>query len=464
MQEIAEKTTFPQNSCIMHIGVIGAGKSATVLIDYLQHTCVEQNWQLSIGDANVHMVLSKIKAHNNIHAVALNVHDDAQRHAFITKVDLVISMLPPALHMLVAKDCLHLGKHLLTASYVDEALKEMSDKIKAKGLIFLCEMGLDPGIDHMSAMQIIDRIHGKGGKITAFYSHCGGLIAPESDDNPWHYKISWNPRNIVLAGKSGAVYREKKQTIQKPYPEIFNHAPTISCEGMPLLEWYPNRDSLSYIPLYGLEQASTFIRTTLRYQHFCSGWHTIATLGLTDTEDQALVKKCSTFHDWISEKINASLPKAYRLSEYVAQTSRKELQAITLAQLSYLDLDSADAIPHDAYCSADILQKRIESKLALQATDKDMIVMLHEIEYTTNDGQNRKCSASLVVKGEDHLHTAMAKTVGLPLAIAAVLILTGKIKTSGLQIPTSSEIYEPVLKALSEKGIRFVEQDELREL
>ena len=448
----------------MHIGVIGAGKSATVLIDYLQQTCVERNWQLSIGDANVQMVRSKISTHQNIYAVALKADDALQRNAFITSVDLVISMLPPALHILVAQDCLRLGKHLLTASYVDEALKKIADQVKSNGLIFLCEMGLDPGIDHMSAMQLIDRIHNAGGKITAFYSHCGGLIAPECDDNPWHYKISWNPRNIVLAGKSGAVYRENKQTIQKPYPELFNQAPTIACEGMPLLEWYPNRDSLSYIPLYGLDHASTFIRTTLRYQHFCSGWHTVATLGLTDTEDQALVKKCSTFHEWISEKINASLPKANGLSDYVAHTLPKAIQAITLEQLSYLGLDVEEPIPQDANCSADILQKRIESRLALQPTDKDMIVMLHEIEYTTSDGQNRKCSASLVVKGEDHFHTAMAKTVGLPLAIAAELILTGKIYTGGLQIPTSPEIYEPVLKALSEKGIRFVEQDELSEL
>lgn len=460
MQKSTEKTTFPPNSGIMHIGVIGAGKSATVLIDYLQQTCVERNWQLSIGDANVQMVQSKIRTHQNIHAVALKADDAQQRNAFIRSVDLVISMLPPALHILVAEDCLRLGKHLLTASYVDDALKKMADDVKASGLIFLCEMGLDPGIDHMSAMQLIDRIHNAGGKINAFYSHCGGLIAPESDNNPWHYKISWNPRNIVLAGKSGAVYRENKQTIQKPYPELFNNAPTIVCKDIPLLEWYPNRDSLSYIPLYGLEQASTFIRTTLRYQHFCCGWHTIAAIGLTDTEDQALVNKCNTFRDWIREKLNASLPKADRLSEYVTLTIPEEIQAITLAQLSFLNLDAEEPIPHDALCSADLLQKRIESRLALEPTDKDMIVMLHEIEYTTSDGQERKCSASLVVKGEDHVHTAMAKTVGLPLAIAAELILTGKIHTSGLQIPTSSGIYEPVLEALSEKGIRFTEQDE----
>lgn len=444
----------------MHIGVIGAGKSATVLIDYLQQTCVERNWQLSIGDANVQMVQSKISTHQNIHAVALKADDTQQRNAFIVSVDLVISMLPPALHILVAEDCLRLGKHLLTASYVDDTLKKMADDVKTSGLIFLCEMGLDPGIDHMSAMQLIDRIQNAGGKINAFYSHCGGLIAPESDNNPWHYKISWNPRNIVLAGKSGAVYRENKQKIQKPYPELFSNAPTIICDDLPLLEWYPNRDSLSYIPLYGLEQASTFIRTTLRYQHFCSGWHTVAALGLTETEDQVLVHECSTFHDWISKKLNASLPIAVRLSEYVKQILPNELQAITLAQLNFLDLDAEEPIPQDAHCSADLLQNRIESRLALASTDKDMIVMLHEIEYTTSDRKDRKCSASLVVKGEDHLHTAMAKTVGLPLAIAAELILTGKIQTRGLQIPTSPEIYEPVLKALSEKGIHFAEQDE----
>ena len=265
-----------------HILVFGAGKSATCLIDYLKQETAVNNWTMTVVDGNLELASSKIAGAPQAKAVAINVENDEERSALISKADIVISLLPPFLHFLVAKDCLHHGKNLLTASYVDEKIGALKKEIASKGLLFLCEMGLDPGIDHMSAMQLIASIRAKGGSITSFKSHCGGLVAPESDDNPWHYKISWNPRNVVMAGKAGAIYKENDQTVEVTYDSLFNPNNLVAIRELGELAWYANRDSLSYIPVYGLEGSSTFLRTTLRYPSFNAGWKQIITLKLTD--------------------------------------------------------------------------------------------------------------------------------------------------------------------------------------
>jgi saccharopine dehydrogenase-like NADP-dependent oxidoreductase len=306
-------------------------------------------------------------------------------------------------------------------------------------------------------MQLFDEIRAHGGKITSFKSHCGGLVAPESDDNPWHYKISWNPRNIVMAGAAGAAYKENDQLVQKTYNEVFEKCKKVVVDDLPAFAWYPNRDSLSYMPLYGLEDTSTFIRTTLRYADFCKGWDVVIDLDLTNKHDHALVSKCKTFNDWFNAKLlqieGRELSLRMYLELYVAEADHD----IILAQFSFLALDENVALPANAKCSADILQSKVEQKLALQPTDQDMIVMLHEIDYELN-GETKTINSSLVVKGEDSLRTAMAKTVGLPLGIAAKLILEEKIRLKGLHIPTNKEIYGPVLEELKQHNIIFKEQ------
>ena len=244
---------MPQISQIVKtILLFGAGKSATVLIDYLIAESATSQWKIIVADADKKLIESKTKSSANTEAVVVDITKDVQRAALIQQADLVISMMPPALHFLVAKDCVAFGKHLLTASYVDEQIKTLAADITAKGLLFLCEMGLDPGIDHMSAMKMIDEIKAEGGKITSFKSHCGGLVAPESDNNPWHYKISWNPRNIIMAGSAGAVYKEAGKTITTEYHAVFENSKTVSFPGLTELAWYPNRDSLSFIVFYNL--------------------------------------------------------------------------------------------------------------------------------------------------------------------------------------------------------------------
>ncbi|MBO9635398.1 MAG: saccharopine dehydrogenase NADP-binding domain-containing protein, partial [Chitinophagaceae bacterium] len=265
-----------------HILVFGAGKSATCLIDYLKKETATHQWTLTVVDGNADLANSKTAGAPQARAISIDVEKDEARQPLVESADIVISLLPPFLHYLVAKDCVTFGKNLLTASYVDEKIAALTNEINAKGLLFLCEMGLDPGIDHMSAMQLISAIQEKGGKITSFKSHCGGLVSPESDNNPWHYKISWNPRNVVMAGKAGAIYKENGQTTEVPYTALFNTGNTVQVPGLGELAWYANRDSLSYIPTYKLESATTFLRTTLRYPAFNAGWKRIIELQLTN--------------------------------------------------------------------------------------------------------------------------------------------------------------------------------------
>lgn len=424
--------------------LFGAGKSATVLIDYLLALSTEKGWKIMVADADKHRVEEKLKSpHANTEAIGMDITDADRRKSLISQADLVISMMPPALHLLIAKDCLSMKKHLLTASYADENMKAMNRQAKENGILFICEMGLDPGIDHMSAMHIIHKLQHKGAEITSFKSHCGGLVAPESDDNPWHYKISWNPRNVVTAGKSGAIYRENNQTIEVPYEKIFSKPVVVEAEGVPY-SYYANRDSLSYIPLYNLQGINTFMRTTLRHPDYITGWNYIISLGLTDEN-----RKYHLQNESLSGFFTKLIDNAGGMPE----------DALFTEQMNYLGLnDASTLLPDGTYTAADVLQFALENKWVLKSHDKDLIVMLHEFAYTLN-GKQHTLESSLVVKGEDSLHTAMAKTVGLPLGIAAKLILEGVIKLSGVHVPILPEIYAPVLQELAERGIAFKETE-----
>lgn len=436
--------------------VFGAGKSATVLIDYLKKVAEENKWKLVVADADIEQAKQKTGNSSYSTAVEVNVTNADERRILIESADIVISLLPPSLHILVAEDCVSIGRNLLTASYVDSSIKNLEAEIKSKELLFVCECGLDPGIDHMSAMKLFDEIRQKGGEITTFKSHCGGLIAPESDTNPWHYKISWNPRNVVMAGAAGSVYKEDGSVVVKNYAEVFHNCPHIQIDDLPVMAWYPNRDSLSYVPIYHLQQTKTFIRTTLRYADFCNGWKILVDLDLTSTNDQQESAACKTFSDWYQLKLKKFESTHKPFAEYLQEQFSETDQQKIIGQLNFLELNANELLPAHSLTSADILQSRLEKKLALLPADKDMIVMLHEIEYMLN-GVTHSINSSLVVKGDDYLRTAMAKTVGLPLGITAKLILQEKIKLKGLYIPVVKEIYEPVLKELEEFGVTFKE-------
>lgn len=433
------------------ISIFGAGKSATSLIDYLGKICEEKNWKLYVSDADLSLAQAKTNQFTSAEAVSFDVSDREKRQAFIAMADVVISMLPPSLHLLVARDCILFSKHLLMASYIDMNLRALADEIKEKGLLFIGEMGLDPGIDHMSAMKVIHEIKNKDGQITSFKSHCGGLMAPENDDNPWHYKISWNPMNVVAAGSSGAFYKSEGKIIEVLYSEVFsNENQMVEIPEIGPLAWYANRDSLSYIKTYDLHKISTFIRTTLRYPAFCRGWNKIIRLDLTNKMDHEEIKNCKTFSDWFELKKDKMLSETHLPVNTFFDSEFQE-------QIDFISLRSKENIPVPFSNSAAILQFLLEKNLALKPNDKDMIIMLHEIEYSI-DGENKQTRSCLIVKGEDHIHTAMAKTVGLPLGIAARLILEKRINLTGLHIPIVPEIYKPVLEELELNGIQFTEE------
>jgi saccharopine dehydrogenase (NADP+, L-glutamate forming) len=425
--------------------LFGAGKSASVLIHYLNKICTQNQWYCTIVDIDERLVLSKIGDSVYLKAKSISIEDEFERNALITNTKVVISLLPPHLHILIAKSCLSIGRHLLTASYIDDSIKCMEKEIAAKGLLFLGEMGLDPGIDHMSAMQIINGIRREGGVINSFKSHCGGLIAPESNNNPWQYKFTWNPRNIITAGKAGAIYKKDHVVINKDYTEIFKDCETVDIPEVGKLAYYPNRDSNSYAILYGLENIATFIRTTLRYPNFCLGWQKIIEANLTaddeyiDTDDLSFGRFLRD--QFAAKKIDISSP-------------------ILEQQFEFLGLYSNRSIHEGKRSYAAILQELLEEKWKLEQGDKDMIVMFHEIDYTLGN-IHYEIQSSLIVKGDDDINTAMAKTVGLPLGIAAKLIVENKMMERGLHIPILASIYEPVLKELEKEGIQF---DELRKM
>ena len=427
--------------------IIGAGKSATVLIQYLQQKAVENDWYVMLADGDEAIAKNKWNNAPNGNALGINIENELDRQNLVQKADIVVSMLPAQLHFLVAKDCLEFGKPLFTASYVDDNMRSIAAEIESKQLLFLCEMGLDPGIDHMSAMAIIDEIHEKGGKITSFKSHCGGLVAPESDDNPWHYKISWNPRNIILAGKAGAIYLENGATVSKDYATIFEQVPVVDLPGIGHLAYYPNRNSLSYIDTYHLHGVKDFVRTTLRYPAFCIGWNAIVQLHLTDETVIELAPNTNVQH-WFTNHIQQN-----GLEKILEKCTQ---DAAIKKQLEFIGLYETATIPAQFNSNASILQWLLEGKWKLADTDKDLVVMLHEIEYSIGD-RRFKLDSSMVLTGEDAINTAMATTVGLPLAMGVCAYLKGEIQMTGLHIPIDARIYQPILKCLAEEGIVFQE-------
>jgi saccharopine dehydrogenase (NADP+, L-glutamate forming) len=440
-----------------NILLFGAGKSATSLIDYLLSNAPRQKWHITVADHDLATIKSKTGKSYYVTPAAIDIKDQTARQKLIQETDLVISLLPPALHIFVAKDCLEFKKNLLTASYIDPEVKKLEPEIKKAGLLFMYEMGLDPGIDHMSAMKLIHSIEKKGGQISAFRSYCGGLISPESNDNPWQYKISWNARNVVLAGSSGAVYREKGKVKEIAYPQLFDQTKTIHIPSLGKLAYYPNRDSLGYMSAYKLEDIPTFIRATLRYPDFCEGWSTLVKLGLTDDVKKRQTNDLSYFK-WASQHIgglDAKLSNEENIANYLGISAKSKI----IRQLKYLGLFSSEPIQLGEQTNASVLQQIMEAKLAMGTADKDMIVMTHEIEFERR-GITTRLHSYMITLGEDHLRTAMAKTVGLPLGIMAKLLLQEKVSLTGLHIPIMPDVYNPVLKELEEFNIRFDESFE----
>lgn len=435
--------------------VIGAGRSTSSLISYLLRNAKANNWFITVSDMSLALAQEKIKGASDCEAITFDVTNAAQRKQLIESHDVVVSMLPAFMHGDVARDCVSIGKHLFTASYVSSEMKELDAAARSKGVLLMNEIGLDPGIDHASAMKIIDELNAKGAEITSFKSFCGGLVAPECNDNPWGYKFSWNPRNVVLAGQSTAQYIENGHLKFIPYNRLFLQTDTISVDGYGKFDAYANRDSISYQEPYHLKNVKTLLRGTLRMPGYCKAWNVFVKLGLTDDTFKIHHADKMTYTDLIS----SFLPETKgSVKDRLVDFMGKEYDADVEEKLNYLELFSHKPIRLKEGTPAQLLQDLLEEKWKLKQGDKDMIVMQHLFEYTLN-GSSHKITSSLVVKGDDENHTAMAKTVGLPLAITLKNFLNGTFKASGVKIPTSADVYEPLLKELEELGICFEEKE-----
>lgn len=441
-----------------HILIIGAGRSASSLIQYLLDKSAVEYLHLTIGDLSIDLAKKKANNHPHATAIAFNIFDEKQRQTEIEKAAIVISMLPANLHIEVAKDCIKYKKHMITASYISDEMQALDIEAKQHSLIFMNEIGLDPGIDHMSAMKVIDAVRDKGGKMILFESFCGGLVAPESDTNLWNYKFTWAPRNVVLAGQGGAAKFIQEGTYKYiPYHKLFRRTEFLEVEGYGKFEGYANRDSLKYRSIYGLDDILTLYRGTIRRMGYSRAWNMFVQLGMTD--DTYIIDNSETIS--YREFTNLFLP--YHPTDSVEIKLRLSLgieqDDIMWEKLMELDIFNPKKIVGIKNATpAQILEKILTDSWTLQPQDKDMIVMYHKFGYEIN-GEQKQIDSKMVCIGDDQTYTAMAKTVGLPVAIATLQILNGTIKTPGVQLPITKEVYMPILKELETFGVVFNEKE-----
>ncbi|MBJ2173473.1 saccharopine dehydrogenase NADP-binding domain-containing protein [Aureibaculum sp. A20] len=439
-----------------NILIIGAGRSSASLIKYLLEKSVTEKLQITIADISIDLAESIIKNHENAKAMVLDIFDEKSRVSAIKNADIVVSMLPARFHIEVAKDCITYKKNMVTASYVSDEMKALDEEVKAQGLVFMNEIGLDPGVDHMSAMKVIDRIRENDAKMLLFESFTGGLVAPESDTNLWNYKFTWNPRNVVLAGQGGAAKFIQEGTYKYiPYHKLFRRTEILNLPNVGKFEAYANRDSLKYIETYGLENILTMYRGTIRRVGFSRAWNLFVQLGMTDDSYTLEGSEHMSYREFTNSFLayNPHDSVELKLRSYL-KIDQDDIMWEKLLELNIFDHTKKVGLKNAT--PAQVLQKILMDSWTLKKEDKDMIVMQHKFGYEYQN-EKRQIESTMVVLGEDQTYTAMAKTVGLPVAIATLLILNKKITTPGVQIPITKEVYDPILKELESHGIVFNE-------
>ncbi|MGY5851565.1 saccharopine dehydrogenase family protein [Salegentibacter sp. F14] len=438
--------------------IIGAGKSTSVLINHLLKNAETEDLFLRIGDLNLETAQKATQNHKRCEALALDVFASESREPAIKKADIVISMLPARFHIEVARDCLKFRKNMVTASYISKEMKALDKEVKAHNLVFMNEIGVDPGIDHMSAMQVIDRIRDKGGKMLMFESFTGGLVAPESDTNLWNYKFTWNPRNVVVAGQGGvAEFIQEGKFKYIPYHRLFRRTELLHIDDYGKFEGYANRNSLDYMSIYGLEDILTLYRGTIRRVGFSRAWNMFVQLGMTDDSFEMSDSENMTYRDFV----NSFLPYSPTDSVELKLRHNLKIDQDDLMWEKLLELDifnDKKKIGLKNATPAQALQKILMEKWSLAPDDKDMIVMYHKFGFELN-GKKRQIDSTMVHIGKNQTETAMAKTVGLPVAIATIKILNGEIKSPGVQLPIKREVYEPILNELEKHDIVFKEKE-----
>ncbi|WP_421764561.1 saccharopine dehydrogenase family protein [Ekhidna sp.] len=442
---------------MQNILIIGAGKSSTALINYLLDHASTEEWNLTIAEKDLTLAEAKINGHENAKAVPFDVFDAEYLSQLVQDHDLIISMLPASLHIHVARKCAELQKHFLTASYLTEEIKALHGQFESAGKLMIMEMGLDPGIDHMSAMKVLDDLREKGYKLTGFETFTGGLVAEESvGDNPWKYKFTWNPRNVVLAGQGTCKFIQEGRYKYIPYQKLFRRTEAIYIPDHGYFEGYANRDSLAYLDVYNLRGIKTLYRGTLRRPGYCAAWDVFVQLGATDDTYEMENVSEMTHRQFINSFLTYNPNDSIELK--LAHYLNLDLDNGIMFKLRWLGMFEEELIGLDKGTPAQVLEHILKKKWTLDPEDKDMIVMWHKFNFIA-DGTPKQIESSMVALGDDEVNTAMSKTVGLPLAIAAKLILKGKINLSGVHVPIKKEIYEPVLEELINTGLKFNERE-----
>ncbi|PIE87660.1 MAG: saccharopine dehydrogenase [Bacteroidetes bacterium] len=437
--------------------ILGAGLSASSMIKYFLDHSEEYDWCIDVGDIDEKVAKEKTEGHPRSTTFCFDINDkDALVHR-VDWADVVVSFLPARFHPIVAGMCVAQKTHMVTASYVSQEMRSHDVAAKEAGIALLNELGVDPGIDHMSAMRVVDRIRERGGVLEGFYSSTGGLIAPESDSNPWDYKFTWNPRNVVLAGQGGsATFIRNGKYKYIPYNQLFKRIMHASVPGVGDFEIYPNRNSLSYRETYNLREIPTMYRGTMRRPGYAKAWDVFVQLGMTD--DVTVVEDAAnlTWRDFTNMflRYDPCAPVEEKLSRYLNIDPEGEV----MQKLKWLGIFEKKPLGIERGTPAQILQHLLEEKWAFGKEDKDMIVMQHRFIYRL-EGEKREIISSMVVIGDDHRHTAMSITVGTPVAIATKLLLNGTIHVTGVHVPVVKDLYEPILKELEPLGIRFVEEE-----
>jgi len=441
-----------------NILLFGAGKSASSLIKYLLDKSETENLHLTIADINIDLAQKKTNNHKNATPIALNIFNETERRSQIERADIVISMLPAHMHIEIAKDCILYKKNMVTASYISPAMQELNNEVKKNNLIFMNEIGLDPGIDHMSAMKVLDEIRAKGGTILLFESFCGGLVAPESDSNLWNYKFTWNPRNVVLAGQGGVAKFIQEGTYKYiPYNKLFRRTEFLDVEGFGRFEAYANRDSLKYRSVYGLDKALTVYRGTMRRVGYSRAWDVLVQLGMTDDSYTIENSENMSYRDFTNSFLPYHPTDTVEIKlRYIQKIEQDDIIWDKLVELDIFNSEKKIGLKNAT--PAQILEKILTEKWTLKPDDKDMIVMYHKFGYELN-GEKKQIDATMVCLGDDQTYTSMAKTVGLPVAIATLKILNKEITTYGVQMPITKEIYLPILKELEDYGVHFKEKE-----
>jgi len=429
--------------------ILGAGMVARPLVDYL---LTETEYGVKVASRTVAKAEALVAGRPRGVCRPLNVDDAAAAEADVAEADVVVSLVPYTYHVGIAERCLAHGKPLVTTSYVSPAMRALDGKARAAGLLFLNEIGLDPGIDHMSAMRIIDGARARGGRVVSFRSYCGGLPAPEANTNPWGYKFSWSPRAVILASRNAGRYREEGREVDVPGEELFADCRLVTVPGAGEFERYPNRDSLPYVETYGLEHTQTMFRGTLRNVGWCETWLALSRLGFLSEQPRDFGGL--TYRDFVARVLG--VPSAEAEAAFASRAGFPANSAV-VERLAWLGFFSEEPLPCAEAAPMDVLALRLQEKCPYEEGERDMIVLHHEFDVAFEGEGREHVTSTLVDYGVPGGDSAMARTVSLPAAIAARLILEGRIGATGVQMPVIPEIYDPVLDELATLGIKCEE-------